>query len=329
MAANARIAVSGSIATDHLMHFPGRFAEQLIAEQLHQISLSFLADDLEIHRGGVGANIAYAMGVLGSAPLLVGAVGKDFDEYRAWLERHGVDCSAVYVSDTKHTARFVSTADDDMCQISTFYAGAMSQAGEIRLAPIAEQVGGLGLVVIAPDDPEAMLHRAQECREQGYTFAVDPSQQLARMDGEQVRRFIDGAEYLFTNAYEWELLLQKSGWTEAQVAERVGLRVTTLAEEGAQLVGRDGTDLKVSAVPAVRTANPTGAGDGFRGGFLAAAAAGLSLERSAQLGALIGVLSFETVGGQDWTYDRASMLSRLSDAYGAEAATEIGAFLPA
>lgn len=329
MAGHARIVVSGSIATDHLMHFPGRFAEQLVADQLHQVSLSFLVDELEIHRGGVGANIAYAMGVLGASPVLVGAVGKDFDEYRAWLESHGVDCESVYVSPTKHTARFVSTADDDMCQISSFYAGAMAESAEIGLGPVADRFGGLDLVVIAPDDPDSMLGRARECRARGWSFAVDPSQQLARMDGAQVREFVDGSAYLFTNAYEWELLLRKTGWTEAEVTERVGLRVTTLAEDGARLVGGDGTDLEVGAVPAITTANPTGAGDAFRGGFLAARAAGLGLERAAQLGALIGVLSFETVGGQDWTLRRANAIARLEGAYGAETAAEISAILPA
>ncbi|MGH3625480.1 MAG: carbohydrate kinase family protein, partial [Sciscionella sp.] len=265
------------------MHFPGRFAEQLLAEQLHQISLSFLVDDLEVHRGGVGANIAYAMGVLGASPLLIGAVGQDFDGYRSWLEDNGVDCSAVHVSTTKHTARFVSTADDDMCQISSFYAGAMAEANQIELAPIAERVGGFDLVLISPDDPEGMLRHAQECRDRGYTFAVDPSQQLARMDGEQAASFVDGATYLFSNDYEWELLLRKTGWTEADVCKRVGMRITTLGDKGVQIIGADGTSLRIGPVKATGHGNPTGAGDAFRGGFLTALAHGLSLERATQL----------------------------------------------
>lgn len=321
-------AVAGSIATDHLMHFPGRFAEQILAEQLHQISVSFLVDDLEIHRGGVGANIAYSMGVLGGRPLLVGAAGQDFDEYRTFLENNGVDCSAVHISKTRHTARFTSTADDDMCQVSSFYAGAMAEANQIELAPIAERVGGFDLVLISPDDPAAMLRHAQECRDRGYPFAVDPSQQLARLDGEQVRAFIDGATYLFSNDYEWELLLSKTGWTEAEVLQRVGMRVTTLGDKGVQIIGSDGTPVKVGSVPASGQGNPTGAGDAFRGGFLTALAGGLSLERACQLGALIGVLSFETVGPQDWTFDRRSALRRLEDAYGADVAKELGSVLP-
>src|SRR5690348_10268926 len=185
-----KIAGTGSIATDHLMHFPGRFADQLIADQLHKVSLSFLVDDLVVRRGGVASNIAFGMGQLGLHPTLVGAVGADFADYRSWLERHGVDCGSVHVSTVAHTARFVCTTDDDMCQIASFYAGAMAEARNIELAPIANRVENLDLVVISPDDPAAMLRHAEECRQRGYKFAVDPSQQLARMDGDQARAFI-------------------------------------------------------------------------------------------------------------------------------------------
>src|SRR6201999_1125863 len=135
------VAVSGSIATDHLMHFPGRFAEQLVAEQLHRISLSFLVDDLVVRRGGIGANIAFGMGVLGASPVLVGSVGDDFADYRSWLERHGVNCDHVRVSDAHHTARFVCTTDTTGAQFASFYAGAMSEARLVELAPIVAVVG--------------------------------------------------------------------------------------------------------------------------------------------------------------------------------------------
>jgi len=324
-----RIAVSGSIATDHLMHFPGRFAEQLVAEQLHRVSLSFLADDLVVRRGGIGANIAFGLGVLGVRPVLVGAVGPDWADYQSWLQRHGVDTSGVLVSEIASTARFVCTTDDDMCQIATFYAGAMAESRNIELGPIADRVGGLGLVLISPDDPEGMVRHAQECRQRGYEFAVDPSQQLARMDGEQVRSFVAGAKYLFSNDYEWELLLQKTGWTEADVLEQVGLRITTLGEKGVEIVGRDGTALQVGVVPERSKADPTGVGDGFRAGFFAALDGGLGLERAAQLGSLIAVLVLETVGTQEWTFARTDALDRLRAAFGPEAADEIATVLPA
>ncbi len=323
------VAVSGSIATDHLMRFPGKFSEQLLADQLHKISLSFLVDDLEIHRGGIGANIAYAMGLLGSDPVLVGAVGEDFAEYRQWLERHGVNCAGIYTSQAKHTARFVSTTDEEMNQISSFYAGAMAETGQIDLAAIAQNIGGLDLVLISPSDPDAMLNQAKVCRDRGFPFAADPSQQLARFDGQQVISFVEGAKYLFTNDYEWELLLNKTGWSEQQVLEHVEYRVTTLGPDGVRVVGKDGTDFTVTAVPERKKENPTGVGDAFRAGFLRGVYAGLSLERSAQLGSLVAVHVLETVGPQEWSLDRADALERVKGAFGAEAADELGRILPA
>ncbi|MHA6793423.1 carbohydrate kinase family protein [Pseudonocardia bannensis] len=311
------------------MHFPGKFNDQLVAEQLQRVSLSFLVDDLVLRRGGVAGNISYALGVLGQAPVLVGAVGSDFADYRSWLERHGVDCSGVHVCEDVHTARFVCTTDDDMCQIATFYAGAMSRARDIELGPVAERVGGLDLVLIGANDPEAMLRHTDECRQRGYTFAADPSQQLARMEGPEIRRLVEGAKYLLTNDYEWELLLRKTGWTAEQVSELVDIRITTLGENGVHIVGRDGVELKIGVVPETGKVDPTGVGDAFRAGFLAGVAGGLRLERAAQLGSLIAVNVLETDGPQEWTWDREQGLVRLRDAYGPEAAAEIATVLPA
>ncbi len=169
-----KIAVTGSIATDHLMHFPGRFATQLLPDQLDKVSLSFLVDELVVRRGGVAANIAFGMGQLGLAPVLVGAVGADFADYRSWLERHNVDCESVYVSELAHTARFVCTTDDDMCQIASFYAGAMSEARNIELAPVAERFGGLDLVLVGANDPEAMIRHTEECRDARFRVRRRP-----------------------------------------------------------------------------------------------------------------------------------------------------------
>lgn len=323
------VAVSGSIATDHLMHFPGRFAEQIVADQIHRLSLSFLVDDLVVRRGGIGANIAFGMGVLGGDPVLVGAVGNDFADYRAWLERHGVDCSGVHISEVAHTARFVCTTDEDMCQIASFYSGAMDEARLIELRPLFEKAGGLDLVMISPDGVEAMLRHAQECRQLGYAFAADPSQQLARMTGDQVREFIAGAKYLFSNDYEFQLLLQKTGLTEAEVLAQVGTRITTLGEKGVEIVDGTGSSVHVAALPELRKADPTGVGDGFRAGFLTGLSRGLGVERAAQLGSLVAVLVLETVGTQEWEFDRAVALTRVSEAYGPAAAEEIAAVLPA
>ncbi|HEY3481944.1 MAG TPA: PfkB family carbohydrate kinase, partial [Streptomyces sp.] len=207
-----RIAVTGSIATDHLMTFPGRFADQLVADQLHTVSLSFLVDALDVRRGGVGANICFGMGQLGTAPILVGAAGNDFGEYRAWLERHGVDTASVRISEVLHTARFICTTDSDHNQIGSFYTGAMSEARLIELQAVADRVGGLDLVSIGADDPEAMIRHTEECRTRAIPFAADFSQQIARMDGDDIRVLMDGAAYLFNNEYEKGLIETKTGW---------------------------------------------------------------------------------------------------------------------
>ena len=323
------IAVTGSIATDHLMRFPGRFSEQLLADHLQKVSLSFLVDDLVIHRGGVAGNMAYAIGVLGGKPTLVGAAGVDFADYREWLESVGVDCDSVLISETAYTARFVCTSDEDMAQIASFYPGAMSAARDISLADVVSRTGTPELVIVGANDPDAMFLHTEECRKLGLAFAADPSQQLARLSGDEIRRLIDGATYLFTNDYEWDLLLNKTGWSEAEVMRQIGLRVTTLGPKGVDLVSSDGTFIHVGVVPETHRDDPTGIGDAFRAGFLTGRSAGLSLERSAQLASLVAVLVLEAPGPQEWTWDRDVAVTRLTDAYGAEAAEEIAEALGA
>jgi adenosine kinase len=323
------IAVTGSIATDHLMRFPGRFSEQLLADHLQKVSLSFLVDDLVIHRGGVAGNMAYAIGVLGGNPTLVGAAGVDFDDYRQWLQSHGVDCDSVLISDTAYTARFVCTSDDDMAQIASFYPGAMSEARNISLAEVVTRIGTPELVIIGANDPEAMFLHTEECRKLGLLFAADPSQQLARLTGAEIRRLIDGASYLFTNDYEWDLLLTKTGWSEAEVMSQIGLRVTTLGPKGVDLVSPDGTFIHVGVVPEIHRDDPTGVGDAFRAGFLTGRSAGLSLERSAQLASLVAVMVLEAPGPQEWTWDGEVAVKRLTGAYGKEAGDEIAEALGA
>ena len=318
-----RVAITGSIATDHLMTFKGRFADSLVVEQLDKVSLSFLAEDLQVRRGGVAANIAFGMANLGQRPILVGAVGEDFADYRSWLERHGVDCDSVHVSESRHTARFVCTTDDDMAQIATFYAGAMSEARQIELKPVADRVGGLDLVVIGANDPEAMLRHTRECRTRGIPFAADPSQQLAFADGETIRQLIDGADYLLTNEYEAALTSQKTGWSPQEIAERVTTRVTTRGKDGAVIETRGEDPIEVKVAREVRRADPTGVGDAFRAGFLTGLAADLGHRHAAELGSMLATYVIETVGTQEYTLGKARFLVRLAEAYGQESADEI------
>lgn len=309
------------------MTFPGKFSEQLLGEHLEHISLSFLVEDLVVRRGGVGANIAYAIGELGGSPTLVGSAGTDFDDYRRWLDAHGVDCRGVRISQTHHTARFICTTDQTMAQLATFYAGAMSEAREISLTDAVAEIGTPDLVLIGADDPDAMVRHTRECRSAGIPFAADPSQQLARLDGEQVRELIDGATYLFTNEYEWGLLQQKTGLSEAQVAGMIGTRITTLGGDGVDIVPTDGPSVHVPVVPETEKVDPTGVGDGFRAGFLTALGEGLSFERAAQVGSMVAVLVLETVSTQEWSWDRDAALTRIKGAYGETAETEIAAAL--
>jgi adenosine kinase len=318
-----RIAVTGSIATDHLMTFPGRFVDQFIAEKMDRVSLSFLVDDLEIRRGGVAANIAFGLGVLGLKPLLIGAVGPDFGPYRDWLTEHGVDCTGVRESVRHHTARFVCTTDADGNQIASFYPGAMSEDAEITLAPFVGRGEGLDLVLIGASDPGAMLSHTTECTQLGIPFAADPSQQLPRLDGPQVRSLVSGAQYLFCNEYEEALIQRKSGWAASEVLAQVGVRVTTLGPAGARIERAGQPPLLIGPVAEANKADPTGTGDAFRAGFLAAVGCGLSLERAAQLGNLVAVSALETVGPQEYELKPADVTGRIAKAYGDEAAAEI------
>ncbi|MEU4601938.1 carbohydrate kinase family protein [Kribbella sp. NPDC023972] len=315
-----RIAVAGSIATDILMTFPGRFKDQFLEEQMHKVSLSFLVDELVVHRGGVGANICYGMAQLGQPSLLVGSVGADFAEYGAALTEAGVDVSHVRVCQNVHTARFTCTTDLDANQIASFYTGAMAEARELDLGAIHAATGGIDLVLIGADDPAGMLKHTELAKANGIAIAADPSQQLARMEGEEIKRLVEGAEYLFTNEYEAGLMVQKTGWSHDEILERVGVRVTTHGGDGVVIENTAGILAKVPAVPAPNLVDPTGGGDAFRAGYLTGRAAGLDHEAAAQIGCTLATTVLETVGTQEYTLDRPTFLTRLASAYGSPAA---------
>jgi len=322
-----RVAVTGSVATDHLMTFPGKFTEHLIADKLDRVSLSFLVDGLEIRQGGVAANIAFGMGCLGLRPLLVGAVGQDFASYRSWLDAHGVDTSGVLESKRSHTARFVCTTDADGNQIASFYPGAMAEARDISITDVAARAGGVDLVLIGADDPEAMFRHTSGCAGAGIPFAADPSQQLPRMDGEQSRALVDGAAYLFSNEYELALIEQKTGWDAEEIGRHVDIQVTTLGPHGARIIRAGQPPVTVDAVPGVQAVDPTGAGDAFRAGFLAAIAWQLPLERAGQLGSLVAASALETVGTQEYRLTSGTLTERFASAYGQDAAKEVAQHL--
>ncbi len=321
------ILITGSIATDHLMTFPGNFVDSLVEGKLDKVSLSFLVDELEIRRGGVAPNIAFGMGCLGLSPILVGAVGPDFADYESWLNRHGVDTSGVHISESAHTARFVCTTDAEQNQIATFYAGAMSEARNIELKPIVDKAGSADIVLIGANDPLAMQRHTDECRFRGYPFAADPSQQLARMSGDEVKPLIEGAQYLFTNEYESALIEQKTGWNSQDISAMVEVRVITMGAKGARIDRRGEQSVEVPIAEELRKADPTGVGDAFRAGFLAGQAWGLTDERSAQIGSLLATCVIETVGTQEYELAQQHFLQRMAQSFGDTAASDVEAHI--
>ena len=322
-----KIGVAGSVGLDHLMTFSGKFTDSFVAGSLEKVSLSFLVDSLDVRRGGCAANICYGMGVLGLNPVLIAAVGKDWADYEAWLSRHGVDTSHALVSTTLYTAHFMVTTDDDLNQIASFFPGAMSEARNIELGPIMEKTGRFDMVVISPDDPQAMLHHSDVCRKEGIPFAADPSQQMARMSGEEIKLLIDGASYLFLNEYELALAMQKTGWSDREILEHVKIRVVTLGSKGAKVESAAGEFVQVGVPKEKSKTDPTGVGDSFRSGFIAGLAWGLSHERCAQLGSLIATYVIETMGTQEYRFTSAEFFARFDESYGAEAAAEIAPHL--
>ena len=320
--------ICGSIASDHLMTFQGRFKDSLVVDQLDKLSVSFLVDELEIRRGGVAPNMCFGLGQLGVRPVLVGAAGEDFAvDYRSWLERHGVDCSFVHISDTKHTARFICTTDSSMAQFASFYAGAMAESRLIELAPIVARVGTPDFVLIAADDPEGMLRHTRECRQRGFPFIADPSQQLAFSEGDLIRDLIDGAAYLFSNEYESHMIESKTGWSAAEILDRVGTQVTTLGADGVRITSRDAGVVEVKAIAGVTAVEPTGVGDGFRAGFLAGLEWGFDHVRSAQVGSTLAAYIVETVGTQEYSFTHPEFVERVRRGYGDEAAADVATHL--
>ena len=318
-----KIGVAGSVGKDHLMTFEGKFKESLVDGALTSVSLSFLVDSLEIRRGGCAANISFGMGSLGLNPILIAAVGKDWPDYDAWLIKHGVNTSHVKISEDLYTATFMVTTDLEHNQIASFFPGAMSEAREIDLARVVEKSEGLDLLIISPDDPEAMVQYSNTARTLNIPFAADPSQQLARMNGPEIKLLIQGAKYLFLNEYELALTLQKTGWTDAELFDQVAIRVTTLGAQGARIEEHGKETISVGVPRERAKIDPTGVGDNFRSGFLAGLSWGLNHERCAQVGSLLATYCLENKGTQEYKFNKPEFLERFSEAYGVSAASEI------
>ena len=291
------IVVTGSIAFDYLMSFPGRFTEHFLPEHISRVSLSFLVDTMDKRRGGCAPNIAYTLALLGERPRLMATAGQDFHDYREWLEAAGVDTSLVRDVPGKFTASFFCSTDVESNQIASFYTGAMANAGELSF----RTVDGCGLAIVAPNDPGAMLQYADECRALGVPFIWDPGQQCARMSGDELRDGLTGSALVICNDYEFELLRQKTGLDADAMLERTGALVITRGEHGCSIL-QDGTRTDVPAVPPHRIVDPTGVGDAFRGGFMKGMARGADYETCARLGSVAAAYVLEHLGGQSHAY---------------------------
>ena len=306
-----RIIVTGSIAYEYLMSFPGKFTELLLPEHFSRVSLSFLVDSMDKRRGGCAPNIAYTLALLGERPVLMGTAGQDFGEYRQWLNAAGIDTSLVREVPGKFTASFFCNTDTSNNQIASFYTGAMEHASELSF----RTAGTADLVIISPNDPAAMSQYAEECRTLGIPFIYDPGQQCARMAGDELADGLSGAAMLILNDYEYELIQQKTGLDEAAILDRVGMLVVTLGEHGSRVV-TDDEELRVPAVEPRRIEDPTGVGDAFRGGFMKGLAVGASPLVCARLGSVAATYALEHLGGQSHAYTEEEFFGRYTAHFG-------------
>jgi adenosine kinase len=306
-----KIVVTGSIAFDYLMSFPGRFTEHFLPEHIDRVSLSFLVDTMDKRRGGCAPNIAYTLALLGERPMLMATAGEDFGEYRQWLEAAGVDTSLTKQVSGKFTASFFCSTDVNNNQIASFYTGAMANAGELSFRNVRD----CGLAIVSPNDPGAMVQYAEECRALGIRYIFDPGQQCARMSGDELRDGVVGANFVIVNDYEFELLRQKTGLSEQDIVGQGSVLIVTRGEHGSSVIARDGR-VDVPAVAPHRIVDPTGVGDAYRGGLLKGLALGLPYETCARIGSVAATYALEHLGGQSHAYTWDEFTARYAAHFG-------------
>jgi adenosine kinase len=306
-----RLVVTGSIAFDYLMSFPGRFTEHLLPDHLSRVSLSFLVDTMDKRRGGCAPNIAYTLALLGERPVLMGAAGQDFDEYRRWLEAAGVDTSLVKEIAHKFTASFFCSTDTENNQIASFYTGAMAHAAELSF----RTAGAVDLAIISPNDPAAMTQYAEECRTTGVPFIFDPGQQCARMSGAELEDGLRGARMVICNDYEYQLLREKTGLDERGILARAEMLVVTRGEHGS-VVKTPATSVEIAAVAPTEAVDPTGVGDAYRGGFMKGLAHHAPPDVCGKLGTVAATFALEHLGGQSHAYTWPEFRARYESQFG-------------
>ncbi|MBK8048006.1 MAG: carbohydrate kinase family protein [Anaerolineales bacterium] len=307
--------ITGSVAYDYLMRYPGLYRDHILPDQLDKISLSFLMDSMRKERGGVAANIAYTMKLLGADPIVFATVGEDFGDYRRWMEENGLRTDHIVAIPGEFTASFFVGSDQEQNQIAIFYTGAMAYARDYSLDAVG--LGDSQVVLISPNDPQAMLRYAQECRQLGIPYAYDPSQQIARLSGEDLAASIPGATFLLCNEYELGMIRSKTGWTLDDLRSQVNVLVNTLGKDGS-VIYSDGVEFMIPSAKVDRTIDPTGAGDAYRGGLFAAMLAGLPWDVAGRVGAMCGAYALEHPGTTSHHFTVDEMAERYAENFGAE-----------
>jgi len=307
------IVITGSIAYDYIMTFPGRFVEHILPEKLHVLSVSFLVDSMERRRGGCAPNIAYSLALLGHRPRIMATAGQDFAEYRAWLEAHGVDTSAIVEVPDEFTASFFVNTDLDNNQIASFYTGAMSRAAELSFHDLDHK--DIELAIISPNDPKAMVRYARECRELSIPYIYDPSQQIVRLDGQALVEGAQGARLLIANEYEFEMLKKKTGLGQGQLLALAPTTIITKGEHGSVIFDQ-GRAIEIPAAPPRQIAEPTGAGDAYRAGIIAGLIRGYSWETTGRIASLVATYALEYVGTQGHRFTLPEFVARYRATFG-------------
>jgi adenosine kinase len=295
------IVVTGSIAFDNIMDFPGSFKDHILPDKVHILSVSFLVETLKRQRGGAAANVAYNLALLGESSSILGAVGEDFGDYRGWLEEAGVDTSAIWIVPGEFTASAFITTDRDDNQITGFYPGAMRLAGDLSLHDLDTDIS---LVVITPDDPAAMAKYPGECRALGVPYVYSPGQQIVSLTPEQLTDGVTGARCLIGNDYEMEMIAAKTGHTHQDLLRMAGMVITTLGEHGSRIATPQGT-VDIEAVAPARVVDPTGAGDAYVAGVARGLLRGDAPEDFGRVAALAASQAIAEYGTQSHRYDPA------------------------
>ncbi len=309
------IVVTGSMAYDYIMSFPGRFVDHILPDQLEILSVSFLVDSMRRERGGCGGNIAYNLALLGQRPLLMATVGQDAPEYIAWLREHGVDTSAVLNLDDEFTASFFVSTDQNNNQIASFYTGAMAKANRLTFRDL--DTSQIDVAIISPNDPQAMVKYAQECQELGIAYIYDPSQQIPRLDAAELKQGIQGAKVLIVNDYEFEMIKKQTGLGDDDIYSMVEITVITQGERGSVIrVGKDERYVIPPCKPHRRIADPTGVGDAYRAGLITGMCARLPWQVVGQMGSLAATYVLEEHGTQRHHYNLASFIRRYGECFG-------------